>query len=376
MAKKQRKTEVLPARPRIIGGPGTRIFAGFLDDLDRNPEVRGDRWYGNGYKAGISQWMLTDAHVRASTYAVRDPVTGATWDFEPGADDDDAQEAADLQRMLWFERLPWSQVLRKGMRYIEDGFALLETTTDVVSIPTSRFKRHPGNGYGIGITGVYDRPAWTVYDWQQNPANPEQLLSFRQNILGSDTEEPGLSDYIPARRCLRFSWEQDGANFVGRPILRSAYGPFKAKIMLQLVEMIRHEREHNGLPTFSLPEGAPDSLEAEARKIASSIRANEKGFLVLPDGIKFEWSTTKGTTDIHPAIERQNRDIAFNVCGAWMLTGTSANAGGGSYAHSSNQRILYDVSLDKHADFIEDVFNIGSDGHSIISELHLANYGP
>jgi len=143
--------------------------------------------------------------------------------------------------------------------------------------------------------------------------------------------------------------------------------------LLVLVELIRHEREHTGTPTFELPEGATDDLVEEARTIAAELRANEKAYLVLPNGVKFKWSTTETTTDINATIQRLNQDIAHNVGAGFLLHGSTNTSG--SYALASTQAGHYEIGLEKHARFIAGTWNNGQDGWSPIERIVRLNYG-
>ena len=364
-----------PPRPRIVGGTGTTVWGGSIDDLDPNTETRGDKWYGTPSKLGLGQQMLRDPHVRKSYDAVAGPLKSATWRFVPSSNDGLAREVADFCNFAFLECNAWSRALDWQLNYVADGFSLLEMTDNVVDIPRDRFPgtANAASGRGIVPTGFHQRPAWSITGFNQARGNPAQLASVRQLISGADNELPGERT-ISASRLIRTTWQQNGAQYTGFPVLRSAWSPFKAKKMLQLVELIRHEREHTGTPTFELPEGATEEMVAEARKIAGDLRANARAFLVLPNGVKFTWSTTNGSTDIDKTVERLNRDIAYNVGATFLLHGSKNTSG--SYALASTQSGHYNIGLDNHAAFLEDAWNIGQDGWSPVQRIVALNYGP
>ncbi len=362
----------LRARPRLIGKAGTSVRDGFIEDVDQNTEVRNEKWYGEPGKIGIASKMMRDSHVRLSFGCIANPIIGALWDFKPADKSQLAFEIADFLRYNFFEKIYWSQTLRHALLYIRDGFSLLEETDDVAPISKERFPLHPGNGYGICLTGMHYRPSWTVRRWYQSKYNPAQLESVEQWITGSDVEDSGFIR-IPADRLVRFTWEQEGANYAGFAPLRSAYGPWKVKLLLLIVEAIRHEREHTGVPTLNLPEGATNDLIEEAQQILAELRAHEKGYLILPNGYEFKFSTTETTTDIGSTIERCNRDIAHNMGSAFMLLGAQGSQG--SYALASTQRGQYEIGLENHARFVEECFNVGQDGWSVIKRIVVLNYG-
>src|SRR5262245_43273931 len=91
------------------GGAGNSIRAGVIEDLDQNRELRGEKWYGTPHKLGVAGQMMRDAHVRQSISAIRDPLAGAHWDFEPASDDPVDQESAAFCRWVFFELNSWDR---------------------------------------------------------------------------------------------------------------------------------------------------------------------------------------------------------------------------------------------------------------------------
>jgi len=361
-----------PARPRIVGGTGTTVWGGNITDLDPNTETRGDKWYGTPSKMGLGQHMLRDGHCRKSFDALRDPLLAANWTFVPPVDDPLARQVADYCQHVFTERNSFKRALRWQALYIADGFSLLEMTDQVLPISADRFPDAALGGHGLVPTGFHQRPAWTVCGFHQRARNTATLRAVDQLIVGSDGELPG-ERRISADRLIRATWEQNGADFAGFPILRSSWSPFKAKKMLTLVELIRHEREHTGTPTFELPEGATDAMVDEAREIAGDLRANSRAFLVLPHGVVFKWSTSDSSTDIDKTIERLNRDIAYNVGATFLLHGSKNSSG--SYALASTQSGHYNIGLDNHADFVEGAWNCGLDGWSPVERVVRKTFG-
>jgi hypothetical protein len=210
--------------------------------------------------------------------------------------------------------------------------------------------------------------------WHQSKQNPQQIEAITQFIIGSDGEKAGFRR-VEADRLIRFTENQDGANFEGLATLRSAYGPWKIKIALQVIESIKHERQGIGTPTIRLPEGAIDEDIDTAQTILSEMRAHQKGYLILPHGYEFTWeATSQGDgTAISEAIERCNRDIAVNVGAGFMLLGLTGKTG--SFALATSQQGQFEIGLEGDARFISDTFNSGADGWSPIERIVRMNYG-
>lgn len=363
-------------RPSPVGGTGTQLFGGFLDDLDQNPELRGSKWYGESGTIGVAGRMMRDGHVRRSFAALTKPIRAAVWDIKAASSSDIDREIADYVRWNLFEStIKWDQVLRGAQYHLRDGFSLLEVTDDVVSVPKDRFPLHPGQGSGIAITGFHQRPACTVHRWLQSKANTAQIDGIEQWLAGSDNEPLGTVT-IPADRLLRFTYEQEGASYAGFSALRSAYGAWKTKLSFLVLDAIRNERMAVGTPRITLPEEAGEEEIAVAQTILAEMRSHEKGYLILPFGFEFKWETAAAADQaaaIATCIERCNRDIAFNVGAGFMLLGISGDTG--SFALATTQQGQYQIELDTEARFLSDVFNSGSDGWSPIERIVRLNYG-
>ena len=317
---------------------------------------------------------MRDAHVRKSLDYIIGPLRAAHWEFEPTSTEPIDLEIAAFCEHVFFESINWDQALRNILKYKIAGFSLLEQTDAVEDISAAKFPNHPGGGQGIVITGLHHRPAWTVERWHQSSVNPLMIEGVTQHIIGSDGEQSGFRR-IDADRLIRFTENQDGANFEGMATLRSAYGPWKMKIALQVIESIKHERQGVGTPTIRLPENAIDEDIDVAQTILSEMRAHQKGYLILPHGYEFTWeSTSQGdNTAISEAIERANRDISVNVNAGFMMLGLTGKMG--SYALATSQQGSFEISLESDARFICSTMNRGSDGWSPVERLVRLNYG-
>jgi hypothetical protein len=369
-------TGVSMARVARQSGAGTRIMAGVIDDIDNNAEVRGEKWYGSPGKLGIAGKMLRDPHVRQSIEYIAGPLCAATWRFKPAGKTELDREVADFCTWAFFEQLTWDQVLRRVVqRYSAYGFDLSEVTDDYRDLPATRFPNHPGGGRGIVPTGFHEIPASSVNRWHQSKVNGAQISGIRQYLQGSDAEAAGYRD-IDGDRVLRFTWDQEGANFQGFAVLRSAYAPWKLKMAFQELDAIKHERMAVGTPTMTLGEDADDEDIAAAEIILEEMRANEKGFVVLPNGYKFEWTGAgdSSVTNIGLAIERCNKDIAINVSAGYMLLGLTGQSG--SYALGATQQTQHHLTVESHAKFVSAGLSVGMDGWSPVERLVRLNYGP
>lgn len=359
-------------------GAGTSVIAGIVDREEHNAELDGTYWRGSPWQVGIAKQMVRDPHIRFAFNAVKAPAIGATWSFQPALEADPlAAEISDFCAWSFFERLPWRTYLPQIFGFYRDGFSVFELTEDTCRLPRNRFAQHPGGGVGVVFSGFHQIPASTVDRWWQKKDQPTQLEKLTQYIRGSDTEKPGHIDVL-GRHLLRFTWDQEGANFEGEAPLRAVYGPWKLKLAFLILNAIRHERQEVGVADIGLPEGA-EATNAEvieqAENIAASLGSHEKGYIIRPAGFTAGWNQAAANTGagIHSSITYQDQAIAHNSALAWMLLGQQG--GQGSYALSSNQRLQYELEREMEVAFICDTLTEGSDGWSPVKRLVAMNYG-
>lgn len=318
--------------------------------------------------------MLRDAHARQSINYITDPINAANWVMIPASKSTLDREIADFVYHGLVERHPWRALIRRiGRGYGSNGFHLEEVTDDFVAVSAERFPNHPNPSAALLPTGFHERPAFTVNRWWQSKRNPSQLAAIEQYLQGGDQERSGFVT-VPSSRLMRWTWDQTGADFEGLAILRSAYGPWKIKNALLVIDAIRHERYGVGTPVATLPEESNDEDEDALETALAEFRSMAKGYLMMPWGSKLELPDAPSSTDINEAIQRCNIDMAVNVAGGFMLLGLTGSTG--SYALGSTQQGAYHLAVESHANFIADGFNVGMDGWSIVDRIVDANYGP
>lgn len=352
---------------RPIGKTGTPIHGGRVIDLDANAEVRAPLWVGTPTSMGIGRRMMRDAHVRRAVECITAPIVTADHDVDAASDDPQHQTHAEFIRRELFERRGdlFPDLLRKLFGYIIDGFSVVEYTTEVTEFRGKSM---------IGLSGFHDRPACTIDRWDADPLVSDHVRGVWQRTYGAD-HEPAGEVYIPRDRMIRACWDQSGSNFLGLAPLRSAHGPYKIKVFVSLLEAIRHERMGVAIPAINMPEGAGDADMEKAQDIAESMSSNERSHVVLPFGFKAEWLAGGQDTSMGAAIERANRDIAFNLGSGFQLLGLT-DSSPGSHALASTQEGQLEILIELHAEYVYEVLNRGLDGFSLVRHLIDINFGP
>jgi hypothetical protein len=321
---------------------------------------------------GVGRKMMRDLHVRRSVVSVTAPILTADHDVDAASDDPAHVEHAAFVRQELFERNVFPRLLRALMQYIVDGFSIVEFTIEPRAVSPS-FLQHPGRGQGVGIGGFFYRPASTIDGFEADERNPDYCAGVWQTTFGSDGE-PGGRVFIPRERIIRASWDDEGTSFLGFAPLRSAHAPWKTKVFVSLLDAIRHERMGVAIPMIKLPEKAGDDDMLTARDIAESMSSDERAHIVLPAGFDATWLSGGQNTDMAQAIERANRDIAFNMASGFQLLGLT-DSSPGSHALASTQEGQLELLIELHAGFIYEVLNHGLDGFSVVKNIIDLNYG-
>lgn len=369
-------------RATPLGSSGTTIRGGRLQYEEFNSKLENEKGWGDYGTQGVYDLMRkTDPHIRRALQLLKLPLRSAQWVFEPASDSDLDKEIAEFCSYALFERLCWDDVLRQSLLMYDFGFVLFEILEDTYEVPRSRFKNLPSSGTGSDTanavlwSAIDPRLPKTVDQWVPRADRPTMLAAIVQQVGGSDVEE-GTFRTIPADRLLRFTHDQEGGNFAGASVLRSAYKPWKILETLERIDVLRHERQNCGTPVISLPEtGVQEGDADKAEKILMTVGRSERGYIVEPPGWKFRWETSgEGTgTNVEAAIERCIRAIADNVLAGFMALGGGDT---GSYALAETQADHYLASIEAGARYVEEVWNKGSDGVSHVRRLVDLNYGP
>lgn len=237
--------------------------------------------------------MRTDPQLTAVVQAVSLPLIRATWQVDPaGCRPEVAQRVADdLGLPLVGEDQPgaarrrgvqWAKHLGNSLRgRLIYGFYpyALEATDD---------------GATTMLSGLYERPPWTIGDIKTD-SKTGALISAQQTtagMVGGTTPAP-----MPASSLLWYVREQEGSNWRGRSMLRSAYGPWLLKQEMLRVNAIGHRRHGAGHLTLVPNPGTnpTDAQQAAAAAMAQAARAGDQAGGAAPPGYSWQLSGLIGS---------------------------------------------------------------------------------
>lgn len=326
------------------GASWTKILWGFISE-EYNPDLTG----ANGLKK-YDEMRKSDAQVFATLLAMELPIRSTLWTIEPGeteaedgeyiTTDEDYIIANFIEKAL-FEKMEitWDDFLRQALTMTTFWFSLFE-------------KVFKFEGDKIVLKKLAQRLPWSVFKWETAEGQPGV-----QQVLYTQTPNGNSMPSIPAEKLVRFTFRQEGDNYEGTSVLRSAYKHWYIKDTLYKLDAVKHERQSVWIPVLKIPKGATDTDKQEAENIMENLRSTEQTYVILPgDDWHFEFADLKAGTQskMEESIAHHNREISKNILAQFLELWAT---GGGSYALSEDQSDLFLISLSAIARQIAETLN-------------------
>jgi hypothetical protein len=293
-----------------------------------------------------------DTTVDVSMRAVKTPIMGATFFMQPFDDTPMSKDIAEFCRFNIFEGTarPFIMILDDVLRMFNDGWSVLEQVFETREWAPRRSGANRKN-YTM-LKKLAARPALTikdiVYDDNGGP------VSIIQNAIRADGRIDEVD--IKVEKLLLFTFGGIGGDLMGKSLLRTAYQPWYFKKELYKIDAIGHERNHLGIPVWSLNEGFTQADVDAAWSMVTQMRTNEKSGVVEPPNNTFRFEKPQGQpSDIMPSIEHHDAHILLNVLGQFLMLGLT---GGGGRATSGAHVDMFQKSVRYFADYICGVFNL------------------
>ena len=330
------------------GLPGTPIFHGFLKDFgEYNAQLE-----GLTAVRAYEKMRRSDAQVAATLLACELPIRAANWDVHPASDGARDREVAAFVKDNLFGGLEyvspggvkvsecWDDVLRNALLMLPFGAAAHE---EVYAVEGAR----------VRLARLAPRLPITFYRWVMDE-DGETLVALNQYGYRNGNFE---SVEIPAERLAIFTFNQEGANFFGRSMLRPAYMHWYIKHQLYRIDAIAGERNGLGVPTIEQgPNGSREDREA-AEKWVTQLAAHEKTGVSLPNGWKFSLKGVEGNVrDLYNSIQHHNIEISRTALAFFMNLGLGARAGG-NRALGESQSDFFFLAVQATADHLARVLN-------------------
>jgi hypothetical protein len=325
------------------GLPGTPIFSGFLRDFgEYNPQLE-----GLTAVRAYEKMRRSDAQVAATLLSCELPIRAASWDVRPASDDPEDRAIARYVRDNLFGGLEytspsgvktsqcWDDVLRNALLMLAFGASAHEEIYAV-------------DGAMVRLARLAPRLPLTFYRWIVD-SDGETLLALNQYGYRNAGFE---SVTIPAERLAVFTFNQEGANFFGRSMLRPAYMHWYIKHQLYRIDAIAGERNGLGVPTIEQGEGSSKEDREAAAKWVEQLAAHEKTGVSLPAGWKFSLKGVEGNVrDLYNSIQHHNIEISRTALAFFMNLGLGPRAGG-NRSLGESQTDFFFLALQATADQI------------------------
>jgi hypothetical protein len=148
-------------------------------------------------------------------------------------------------------------------------------------------------------------------------------------------------DPIPVDALVAYPWDKEGANWVGRSLLRSCYKPWVLKDRGVRVDAMKNERYGLGIPVGRAPAGGdPDKYS----QMAQAIRAGDTSGVGLPAGADIGIEGVRGSLpDTLASIEFYNEEMARSFLAMFMQLGSTKS---GSRALGTTFVDFFEMAVD------------------------------
>lgn len=328
-----------------LGGTGTFNFGGFIRGEDFNPEMDAQTAIKN-----FDEMRRSDSQVHAALEVVKLPIRTADYELDPSdPDDPQANEIAEFVQWNLFDGMTttWDDLIRQALLMLDFGFMLFEKVWTVAD-------DGPYQGR-IVIHKLAPRPPRTLWQWFTDEDGA--LLSIKQLAVKSGTYQ--FLD-IPASKLVRFTYQQEGDNFTGISMLRSAYPHWLIKKNLYLIDAIRATRFGVGIPRAKLKPGYKPTTEDRAAMalMLQGLSSHQHAYLIEPEQVDIDILMPQGVqggAQLLPSIQHQNEQITRNILAQFLDMGGKSQ--GGSRALGASAMDFFLNAIESIADQICDVIN-------------------
>lgn len=315
-----------------------------------------------------------DSQVGSVLRAVTQPILSTEWTIDPASARPEVAEqiAQDVglpikgqafkPPLRTRDRFVWTEHCRLALLELPFGHSFFEQVYRLDSVGKFRLAK------------LAWRPPRTISDIKVAPDGG--LVAIEQHGIAG-----GGHVLIPVNRLVAYVNEREGANWLGRSLLRTAYKNWLMKDRHMRVQVTAGERNGLGMPLY---EGAPipkevawsadeadkwNKAEREAGlRIAKQAKAGLESGVSVPAGAKFSFVGVTGTLpDMDKPIRYHDEQIARAVLAHFLNLGTET----GSWALGSTFADFFTNSLNAVAQHIAAV----TQAH-VIEDLVDVNWGP
>lgn len=336
------------------GSSGIEIFSGYYSE-EYLSTLRGtqaaDTW---------DKMRRSDPKIKQVLSAVKNPIKGAHWSIQPGAQDEKHKLHAELIDQILFKDLDqtWTQQLSEILTLLEFGFSIFEKIDKLVT-------NHSKFGTYHSISKLAWRSPRTIERWNLDPKTGK-LISVWQYAYG----DLGKMVEIPGEFLMVFTLDKEGDNYEGVSALRACYGPWFRKNSYLKLMAIGLEKFAIPTPYMEVPEGKESSQQyTNAKKVLEKYVSHQQQYITIPAGWKLGFANSNfDASKIREAIDKENSEMANAFLENFLELGQT---GSGSYALSNDLSDFFLMGIEHVAQTICEAFN-----KRLIPDLIKVNFGP
>lgn len=340
-----------------LGGTGTFNFGGFIRGEEFNPQLDSLTGIKN-----LDEMRRSDAQVHAALEVVKMPIRTADYEVDPAdPDDPESMRQAEFIRWCLFEGMTttWDDLIRQALLMLDFGFMLFEKVWQVQE--DGEWADH------IVLKRLAPRPPKTLWQWFTDEDGA--LISVKQLAVKAGTYQ--FLD-IPADKLVRFTFQQEGDNFQGISMLRSAYPHWLMKKQFYVIDAIRATRFGVGIPRAKLLAGYKPTVEDRAAiaLMLQGLSSHQHAYLIQPPQVDIDILMPQGVqggAQLLPSINHQNEQITRNILAQFLDMGGKSQ--GGSKALGASAMDFFLNAIESISNQICDVIN-----KQVIRDLIDMNY--
>ena len=358
------------------GRSGTVNVGGFISETEFNAALRHPQSITT-----YDQMRRSDATVRWMLALVKNPIRAATWAHEPVDASDEAREVAALCDHALTECMAggFDDVLRRILTFLDFGHSAFELIARMDQVEFT-YETQDGDEIEVAreafvVHRLAERLQHTLVRFVPSKDDPSELAYIEQFIGDGQGE---VNPQIDAERLVLFTNEQEGDDWRGTSILRTAYRPYNYKLKLENLEAIAYERS-TGLPVVYPPKNVKDPQLDAVEDALKDLRQGQSVYFIAPgpkagtvegeDGWLLEAVTVAGDAEQSASdiIARHEASMARNVLAEFMRLG---HENVGARATADVQQDPYWQAINAYVGMIEDVLT-----EQVTARLVAWNYG-
>jgi hypothetical protein len=317
----------------------------------------------------------TDTGIRSNLRAVKLPILATDWRIRRGTRVRPAV-AEFIEAELGLTRdedgqlrtrdggVNWLQFLGESLTHLEFGHAPFEQVYALGAPDTPGLVIEDGLAQVAHLRKLAFRPQASLASVDVAPDGG--LAGIRQFVTDPTSKLTRVAT-IPVDRLVMFVNEREGANWLGRSVLRSAYKNWMIHDTLLRLSAIGADRQSMGLPVVTYSKDR-EGLRARAIEIARQARVGEDAGLALPSDMELTLlGVAGGTVDPLPLIKYHDEAASKAVLAMFLDLGHDA----GARSLGSTFLDFFLLSLGAVVRHIEEVVT-----EHVIRDLVRINFGP